>query len=357
MADESTAPAASPSPAAPAETPDSTPAEPISVPTEKKAYDEWRQTGKLPGDDKPSKEDSATSDKSVDDKSEKGAPASEAGKGKGRDNAESRIKQLIADRDSLKAKIEALESGKGASGDSPTAPDKHVKAAPSPAPELKRPDRPKQEDFDDWDSYEKAQDKYLEDLADFKAAGRLEEHTRKQRQQAATQEMQSRLDQAKERYGAEAEAKVTASAKTIFEDASVAPALKAAIGRSDVIVDALYVLGSDETELSGFLELSKTDPLEALRKWFTVEALVKEELKSNPAKGAAAGAPARGPDGKFLPPQQATPAKREAPSPPRELNGNATPTGDERERAAKTGDFRSFKSDADRRDMQRFRGQ
>jgi hypothetical protein len=113
-------------------------------------------------------------------------------------------------------------------------------------------------------------------------------------------------------------------------------------------------MGSDAEEMSEFLNLAKTDPIEALRKWFTIEALVQEELKS-PGK-APNGSPARGADGKFLPERAEKPAKREAPPPRMELNGNSTPTGDERERAAKTGDFRSFKAEADRRDMQRFKG-
>jgi len=174
--------------------------------------------------------------------------------------------------------------------------------------------------------------------------------TQKQRQQTATQEMQKRLDAASERYGAEAEKTITKTAETVFEDKAVAPALKAAIGRSDVLVDALYVMGSDAEEMADFLKLAKADPIEALRKWFTIEALVKEELKS----GKPNGAPARGPDGKFQPDR---PARKEAPSPPRELGGNTAPPGDERERAARTGDFRTFKADADRRDMQRFKGQ
>lgn len=276
---------------------------------------------------------------------------------KGR-NAEKRIKELLSERDSYKSRLEALEAGKkDAPAASSTAPAKDVKAASSTAPdELKRPERPKQENFDDWDSFEKAQDQYLEDLADYKAAKRLEEHSQRQRHESATREMQARLDQAKERYGAEAESTIVGTAKDIFTNDGVAPAIKAAIGRSDVIVDALYVMASDAEELSSFLDLAKTDPLEALRKWFTVEALVREELKKGPQANGN-GTP-RGPDGKFLPPGAADkPAKREAPSPPRELGGNTSPPGDERERAAKHGDFRGFKADADRRDMQRFRGQ
>ncbi len=162
MADTET-PAAEPSPAAPADS-----AEPISVPTDPEAYAEWRQTGKLPDNDgKPSKrEASAPSKSSVDEKSEKAAPVSETGN-KGRGNAETRIRELVAERDSFKARFEALEAGKkDVKAESSPAPAKDGKAESSPAPEgLKRPVRPKQEDFDDWASYGKAEDQYLEDLA------------------------------------------------------------------------------------------------------------------------------------------------------------------------------------------------
>jgi hypothetical protein len=168
--------------------------------------------------------------------------------------------------------------------------------------------------------------------------------------------MQARLDEAKTRYGAEAEPKIIDTARTVFEEKAVPPAIKTALGRSEVLVDALYVMGSDPDELSGFMQLAKTDPLEALRKWFTVEALVKQELgRAGPSTKAATAAPPRGADGKFLPPEK--PARtREAPAPPVELNGNSSPPGDERERAVSQGNFRAFKQDADRRDMARFKG-
>jgi hypothetical protein len=358
MADVET-PAAEPSTAASATTEATPVAEPVSVPTDPEEYAEWRVSGKLP-DKKPSQEDESAPSKSADQKSGKAAPASDAGnKRQGRTDAESRkeelnreIRDLLAKRDSLRQEVE------------PPAGKKDVKAEPSPAPDQgpKRPVRPKQEEFNDWKSYQDAEDKYIEDMADYKATQRLEEHTQKQRQEALTQEMQKRLDDARERYGQEAEGAIVSTAKTVFDDAGVAPALKVAMGRSDVLVDALYVMGSDANELSQFLEMGKKDPIEALRKWFTIEALVREELKSgNPGKGAANGAPARGADGKFLPEARVEivnrPARREAPSPPRELGGNSSAPGDEREQAAKVADFRRFKAEGDRRDLQSFRGQ
>jgi len=173
--------------------------------------------------------------------------------------------------------------------------------------------------------------------------------------------MQNRLNEAKSRYGEEAEPKIIETARSVFDDKQVAPAIKSALGRSHVLVDALYVMGSDQKELSDFIDLAKNDPLEALRKWFTVEALVKQELdkaSASKAEGATrseSATPARGTDGKFLPEK---PVKtKDAPAPPTELNGNSSPPGDERVRAADRGDFRAFKAEADRRDLARIRGQ
>lgn len=342
-------PAAEPSPASTTEPEQPASTEPVSVPTDPEAYAEWRMSGKLPEEKKSSSEEgeSAPSTKSAGEKPGKGAPASEAGnqKRQERGNAETRkeelnreIRELLAKRDSLRQEA------------SPKKED--VKPESSTGPEG-RPVKPKQENFDDWSSYEAAQDKYLEDLADWKASRKIEEHTQKQAQESLAKEMQNRLDSARERYGEESETTITGTAQTIFADDAIPRDLKTAIGRSEVIVDALYVMGSDASELVDFLKLAKTDPLEALRKWFTIEALVKEELKSGNK------APGRAPDGKFVSAETKAekPARKEAPPPPRELNGNSAPPGDERERAAKTGDFRSFKADADRRDMQRFRGQ
>jgi hypothetical protein len=351
MSEDVNTPAAESSPA-PATTESQPSAEPVTVPKDPEAYAEWRMTGKLPAEKKSSSEgdESAPSNKSAGEKPGKAAPASDAGnqRRQGRTDAESRkeelnreIRELLAKRDSLRQEA------------TPAPAKTDVKAEPSTAPENGRPVKPKQEDFDDWGKYEAAQDKYLEELADWKATQKLEEHTQRQRQESLTQEMQKRLDSAKERYGEESEATITTTAKSIFADETVPPAIKAALGRSEVIVDALYVIGSDAAEFADFLKLAKSDPLEALRKWFTVEALVKEELKSGTKPATE-----RAPDGKFVAAEAKAekPARKEAPPPARELNGNSAPPGDERERAAKTGDFRSFKADADRRDMQRFKG-
>jgi hypothetical protein len=319
----------------------------MAVPKDPEAYAEWRQTGKLPSKEasatsteKPSKEDSASSKPSPEDS----APSSKRRTEARKEEINREIRELLARRDAIRQEVEG--SGK-----------KDVKppAEPSPAPPEpegpKRPARPKQEDFKTWDEYEAASDKYIEDLADYKAQKRLEEHEVKQKQEAAARTMQSRLDEAKSRYGEEAEPAILSTATTVFDDKAVAPAVKMAIGRSEVLVDALYVMGSDQAELTAFLHLAKSDPLEALRKWFTIEGLVKQEL-GKATKPPEPETPTRAPDGRFQPAAKPRPA----PAPTTELNGNSSPPGDERERAANTGNVRAFFAEGNRRDMQRWKG-
>jgi hypothetical protein len=322
----------------------------MAVPTDPEAYAEWRQSGKLPenGRKPPKREDSATSKPSVDDdeSSESAAPVSETGVSKtGKKSAEKRIDQLTREREDLRRELEALKAtGKQ---DAKKPEPSSVPQAETPKPGEK-PKRPKQEDFKTWDEYQTADDQYVEDLAGWKAAQKLEEHTAKLRNQAAEEAMQARLNEAKARYGEEAEPKVLDTAKTVFEDQRVPPAIKAAIGRSKFMVDALYVMGSDEKELASFVDLARTDPLEALRKWFTVEGLVQQELgKSKPEPEET---PPRASDGRFQP------VKKSAPAPPTELNGNSSPPGDERDRAANTGNVRAFFEAGNRKDIQRWKG-
>ena len=324
--------------------------EALSVPTNAEDYAEWRTTGKLPEKKSPSaREESAPSKKTVTPDSEPGAQLKRQGNADTRkEELNKEIRDLIAKRDQIKQGLEGP----------PVKKDVKPSAEPSTAQpeESKRPTKPKAEDFKDWAQYETAKDKYDEDLADYKAGQKIQEYEQRQRQSAATQAMQVRLDEAKSRYGDEAEPKILDTAKTVFEDKAVAPAIKTAIGRSQVMVDALYVMGSDPNELASFVDLSIKDPLEALRKWYTVEALVTAEL----AKTAKAdktetngNTPQRDEDGKFLPAR----IPKKAPAPPTELGGNASPPGDERDRAAANGNVRAFFEAGNRKDMARWKGQ
>ena len=153
--------------------------------------------------------------------------------------------------------------------------------------------KPKAEDFKDWAQYETAKDKYDEDLADYKAEQKIQEYEQRQRQSAATQAMQARLDEAKSRYGDEAEPKIMDTAKTVFEDQKIAPAIKTAIGRSQVLVDALYVMGSDPNELASFIDLV----LKILSKLSANGTPSKLSSKQNSKSPPASRKPSRKPTG------------------------------------------------------------
>src|SRR5262252_7505771 len=263
--------APAPSAPAPAETPQQPAPSPAdgapSIPRDPEAYAAWRQTGKLP--EAPPNGDSATPTQP-----KKGDSATHAdNEGQEPERTKDRVAELLAERHALRTELETLKAGKpGAKTDSPPKPAVDAKTDSSPKSESKRPVKPKQDDFDSWDAYESAKDKYDEDLAAYKAQEMLDGHIQQQQKEAQTREMQSRLNEAKERYGAEAEPKIIGTAKTVFDDQAVAPVVKIAMGRSEVIVDALYVLGSDAEDFEKFIDLSKSDPLEAIRKWYTVEA-------------------------------------------------------------------------------------
>jgi hypothetical protein len=307
-------------------------------------------TGELPGKKEPSSEDSAPPKKKpVIPDSEPGAHNKRQGADARKEELNREIRELITQRDKLK--LEVAPEKKDVQRESSTPQP----AQPEPG---KHPVRPKQEDFDDWVKYQAAEDKYIKDLARSIAGEMLEEHVQRTRQEAAAKEMQAKLDDAKSRYGDEAEPKVLDTAKAVFEHKQVAPAIKTAMGRSDVLVDALYVMGSDQGELDAFIDLSIKDPLEALRKFFTVEALVKAELQKNGHKPESNGTPERGADGKFISTEKPAPARiRQAPPPPTELGGNASPPGDEADRAFASGDERKFFNERNRKDIARMKGQ
>ena len=325
--------------------------EPVSVPTNAEDYAEWRTTGKLPEKKSPSpKEASAPSKKTVTPDSEPGAQQKRQGNADSRKEELNReIRDLIAKRDQAKQEVEA-----------PAKKDVKPIAEPSTAQPVdpKRPVKPKAEDFKDWAAYETAKDKYDEDLADYKAEQKIQEYEQRQQRSAQTQALQVKLDEAKSRYGDEAEPKIMDTAKTVFDDKAIPIAIKTAIGRSKVMVDALYVMGSDQNELASFIDLSIKDPLEALRKWYTVEGLVTAELeksagKPEPKPETNGNTPERDEDGKFLPAR----IQKKAPAPPTELGGSSSPPGDERDRAAASGNVRAFMQDGNRRDIARWKGQ
>jgi hypothetical protein len=339
----------------------------IEVPTEPKAYQQWRQTGEVTPKAAPAPAPKKTSDaKPADAGDEEGdqasgkAPESEPGKKQEHkpSKAEARLNELLDDIRKTgytpsELKLLRKEAQKGAEPESKPkeAPEKTVKPADEKAPK-----KPQEKDFKTWEEYEAAKDSYLEEMADYKAQKRLEAYQSQQRQEAAQKEMQSRLDAAKARYGDGSDVTIVETAKAIFQDQAIPGPIREVLNESDVLIDVLYTLGKDSEGLAEFLELAKSKPGAAMRKAVLIEKLVSEELAKGGGKPAAGETPERNSDGKFVSTKPPEKKNTSAPPPPKETSGRSGPPADEVEGAVKSGDFASYRAAANRRDLARLQG-
>jgi hypothetical protein len=321
-------------------------------------YQEWRKTGKTEApvaepktpkaDPAPAKESSET-----DPASETGTEKQEQRK---RSNAETRLKEILDDLKTagyspaeLKTlRREAREAAKPAETKAAEKPAEKTETSPA---DPKAPVKPKIEDFESYEKFEEAKDKYYEDLTDYRVELKERERETKARQAEQQKEVNSKLAEAKARYGDDAEKTIAESAKAVFNDKSVPSAVKALINDSDVMVDVLFTLGS---ELDEFVALAKSDPGKAIRKLVIMEGLVSQELGKSAATSEAVS---RDESGKFVSSKETSkeppPAKKttQAPPPPREASGRSGPPADEVETAAKVGDFATFRAAQNRRDI------
>jgi hypothetical protein len=358
-ADSSTAVIERPSPSESSASPG---AESFEVPKDPAARLEWRKTGKLPEkNNTPKKEASAPSTNS-----ETNAPASEAGSDlqerKQRSNAETRLTELLGDLKraglspaelkTFKREV-AAAAAEQTPNDATPKPEHTAKPADAPkAPEYGKP-KPKLDDFDSIEEYTEAFSEWNADKRDFDKSVRDQQETQQK-------ELSTKLEAARERYGAETDAHLQAAARSIFNDAAIPSAVKAIVNDSPVLVDLLYTLGSKSGELEAFIALAKAKPGEAIRKAVLMERLIADELGKPGASAetesdAAAAAANRDESGKFV---SEKPAKRvtQTPAPPREASGRAAAPPDALDAAAKNGDFRSYREHANRRDLNRFKG-
>jgi len=323
----------------PQQQPTETPTPPPEVPTKPAEYMEWRKTGKLP-----SAESAPAKEPSDGDKPEKPAPAPEAGKPqqeKKRSNAESRLEELLADLRTAGLTPSELKSFKR------EVKQEQAKAAPEPPV---KPPASQVKKLEDYDSIEA----YLEDLADTKANQRLEAYRAEERQKAEQKVISDKLADAKKRYGDDAEDQIRSTARDVFNDDGIPLAVKALANDSPVLVDLMYVMGSNADELAEFVSLAKTNPGAAIRKLVLVEKLVQEELaKGGTPKASSNGETAqRDETGKFLPAKKTT----SAPPPPRETSGRSSPPPDAVDRAVKEDDFAAYRAEQNRREIARRKG-
>lgn len=304
---------------------------------------EFRRTGELPEpakQEQPKTEESATSAEETPNSEQEETPKGEtqpdpqkkSQESRRKPDAEHRIKQLTDETKRLKAELETLKS-------KPTDQPKPVEQ-PKSEPQYTRP-KPTAEDKDkDGNPKYTTYEDFVEDLADWKAEQRLATQQREQQQQAQKRELDSKVSEAKQRYGEKFEEILIPTVNTIVGDQEVSGAVKAMLNESEVLPDLLFTLGSNQQELTSFLQMAKTNPGKALRYIALTESLIREELSGD--KGS----------------REETPAKpqTQAPKPPAEVGGRASAPPDALESAAKAGDFRAFKAEATRRQLARIKG-
>lgn len=305
-------------------------------------YADWRITGKLPEKkSEPKPADPAPAKEQTTEPA--GAEPAKQQETRRKPDAEQRIKQLNDELKRVRTELDEVRRPK------PT------QAEPSPArPQVEQPTRPKptlEAKNDDGTSKYGTYEDYIEDLADWKAEQRWVSNQREQatRQQAA--QLQSKVDDARARYGDQFDGVLSPTVSRIMSEPSVSPTAKAMLNDSDVLPDLIFTLGSDSAGLDSFL---KMPPGKQIRYIAALEAGIQTELSK----------PARQADGKFAA-QTAPPAKRgpeSAPEPPIEIGHRGSGSMDESQRAlqaAERGDanaFRSWKQAEDRKALARRRG-
>lgn len=345
MPDVTTAPSAEQTPAAPSPAPNH---QEVLNSLSPEQRSEWRKTGEMP-----SKADSATAKQdSATDKVET-APVSETGhqeKPK-RDNAETRLKELLADLKTAGLSPAELKTFKR------EAQKAETKAEPLPAPpkveapKLEAPVKPQWKDFasldEGWEKYETAKDKWVEDLTAFNRKEAIAEFTRNTQQEYQQQKLGQELEAGRKKY--QNYDHITTPVIQALQADGIAKEVTEVVGRSPVFVDLLYVIGENDTSREEFLALAKSDPWAAVRKAVIMEQLITEELAKTREVNKADETP-RGADGKFL---ASTPEKKitTAPKPPSEVGGKAAAPGDAIEEAVKKRDFSSYKNEMNRREI------
>ena len=294
---------------------------------------EWRKTGVLPSKESPKPADSepAKSEAKATTEAEKAAPAPEAGnkhqEPRKRSDAESRIKELLAENKRLKSER-----------DSQPAPQKAAEPA-KPETQYTRPKPTLTDKTSDGKAKYADYEEYVDAVADWRSEQRLEQYKRDEAIKAQTTKLQEELREAKTRYP-DVDTIIKPTSDRLFNDQQIAPAVKAVFDQSPVLVDLLYVMGSKGTEFNEFMQLAKDNPIAAIRQAVLTERLVIEELERKTESSAK------------------VPEKKQvssAPPPPREVASNQSPN-DPVAGAVQRKDFNAYRAEANRAEIAKRKG-
>jgi hypothetical protein len=329
------------------------------VPKNPNDYAKWRLTGKMPDPPNGSAAEGVTSENSELDSNgsdENGALASEArnenkAKGKVRSTAASRLEEVLGilkDEDLTPAKLKALKAEViELRAKIQSVSQNPVQTAETTEKPPEKPKRPKYIDFDgDEQAYEQAMEAYEENLTSYKAQEAIEKFKKSELDKAERAELTAKMNEARSRYGDEAQGIITNTVALIVDDARIPIGVKTIINQSPVLTDLMYVMGQDPTDLDDFIKDARSDPGRAVRRVVLLERLVQEELKkrSNATTIVTEGA------------ENPKPKSKMQIEPPEEVGGNKGSLPDPVQSAANSNDFARFRREANTRDLARMRG-
>jgi hypothetical protein len=340
---------------------------PFEVPTDAAANLEWRKTGEIPAAAKEAKTPKEASTPSEEDASAantaRTAPESAPGPKQERakqPTAADRLNEVLADLKRAGLSPAELKTYKRQAEAATEAP---AKAAPEKTVNPQEPQEPKepvQADYDDWEKFDVDHKKYVKEYAQYVAKLAVQEDRQARAAEAQQQTLAQKVTEAKARYGDQTEETIGEATRAILNKETGVPLLlEHFINQSKVLVDVMYVLGSKDGEVAAFIELARSDPGAAIRKFTLMEQLVEQELAKGGKTAAAdegTAAAERDASGKFV--SQDPPAKKKpaAPPPPEELNTRGSAPPDPVDAAVRNNDFAAFKAAEDRADIARRKG-
>lgn len=201
-----------------------------------------------------------------------------------------RIQQLLDETKELKRQLAEKQVAKPESTPAP-----EPQAAGEPTPEDKNADGSMK--FKTYEAFTKA-------LARWEIRQELAEQQREQRERTAKEALQTKLNEARERYDNADD--VIFPANEAIQNARIPLAVKEIFAQSDVFVDLCYVVGSDPKALKDFISLAQTNPRAAIGKIYEYERGIHQEL------------------GKLVPAGETPARKTAAPKPPSPVGGGST---------------------------------
>lgn len=306
-------------------------------------YTHWRKTGETPkieatpkADSTPAPKESSEVEAEAETKTSTASEAESTSQKPKRDNAETRIKELLANNKRLTEELTQLK-----------APKTTEKTESSPVKAEPQYTRPKPKDSDtnsDGSSKYATFEDYMEDLADWKAEQRIAQNEREKQNQAEARALQSKIEEARGRY-TDADSVIVPTSTAVFSDQQIPAVLKQVVNDSPVLVDLLYVMGSNAEDFNAWIALAKSDPGKALRKVVLMEKLVEDELAGK-AKEVT-----RADNGQFVSSEKKKVSSAQKFPPPKEVSTTAAPPEDAVESAKNSGDFRAYREAMNKKEI------